>query len=112
MSTQGLLFPQTGKELKDIGMQRAVDHADRVVDSWSDKAYKLLKIYIITKLTAFQCEDFRGWCKNKIEEPPSKRAFGAVIVRAKKNLLIKHVGYGVVENPKAHRTPASIWLKL
>lgn len=111
MTEQGSLFP-TGEELKEKGIKMAVDHADKVVDSWSDKAYSLLKIYLITKLTAFQCEDFREWCKNRIETPPSKRAFGGVIVRAKKDKLIKHVGYGCVENPKAHRTPASIWLKL
>lgn len=102
---------QLSLDLRDEGIERAVSHANKKVSQWSAKALSLLKIYLITHRLAFQCEDFRNWCVGKLQEPPSLRAFGGVIQTAKREKIIKHVGYKAVSNPKAHLTPASIWLK-
>lgn len=89
-------------------IERSVSHADAVIPSWSEKAYNLLREYIST-YRVFQCEDFRKWCIGSLKEPPSKRAFGSVILKAAKENLITRIGYEKVKNIKAHQTPASVW---
>lgn len=109
---KGYIKP-TGKELRDIGIQKAINNADEKTPSWSAKAYSMLEQYLMEQNCKFMVEDFRTWAtENGLEEPPSNRAFGAIIVRAKKNKLIKHAGFRSVKNPNAHATPASVWVKL
>ena len=101
------LDQERGDWLRDKGIQKAVDHAEQRVPSWKEKALTLLKEYPQER---FMAEEVREWAKSRgLEDPPSKRAWGGVIVKAQKTGLIFHVGYGKVKNPKAHRTPASIW---
>lgn len=33
--------------MRDSGMPRAADHADRVVESWSDRAYEFLVDFVV-----------------------------------------------------------------
>jgi hypothetical protein len=54
-------------------------------------------------------EDVRKSAIGTVEEPPSLRAWGSIIVKASKNGFIKRVGYKQVNNPLAHKTPASLW---
>jgi len=54
-------------------------------------------------------EDVRISSEGIIEIPPSNRAWGGVIVRAVKSGLIKRIGFQNVNNPKAHKTPATLW---
>ena len=42
--------------------------------------------------------------------PPSRRAWGAIVIKAKRIGIIKRVGYGQVSNPYAHRANASMWV--
>lgn len=98
--------------LRDKGMQRAEDKANCTSFNWSIKAYNLLIEYINITQVSFLAEDFREWAdKQGLEQPPSLRAFGSIITKANRNKLIKHVGYGRTKNPKAHCTPASLWIK-
>ena len=103
---------QLSLKLRDEGIQRAVSNADRKVSDWSQNAFDLLRIYLVTRRESFQCEDFREYCKDKLPDPPNNRAFGWIILRAKKEGLIRHVGYKAVSNPKAHLTPASVWARI
>jgi hypothetical protein len=57
----------------------------------------------------FQAEDFRDSITGLIEEPPSKRAFGHIILKAAREGLITRVGYAPVKNVTAHRAFASVW---
>ena len=100
-----------GAQLRDIGMRKATDHANAVHEDWSDKAFYFLKWFVTRQHVEFMAEDVREAAKNYVPEPPSKRAWGAVIVRAKKEGLIKSIGFRSVSNSKAHRTPASLWIK-
>lgn len=104
--------PPTGQELAEKGIKQAVTNANRKHDGWSQKAFELLRIYLLTKNTPFLCEDFRAWCEGKLPNPPSKRAFGGIIQRAAKEGVIKRVAYQSVSNPKAHCAMASAWLKI
>lgn len=93
---------------RDSGMQRALINADSKCNNWGIRAYNFLSEYIKTK-KEFMAEDVRCAAFGIIPEPPSKRAWGGIIVMAKKNNLIKRKCYLSVKNPKAHRTPATLW---
>lgn len=103
-----------GRALRDLGMEKAADHADQVHGNWQDAAYEFLKKYIGYTKTPFMGEDVRRAAElaegSPVPTPPSKRAWGAVLVRAATEGLIKKKGYGTVTNPLAHRTPAAIWI--
>jgi len=99
-------------EARDKGIKRAVDHADRVHDQWSQTVYILFKRFILATTQPFQMEDFRLLVDGQIiGEPPSKRAYGAIVLKAVKEGLITRVGYAPVKNVTAHRAFASVWCR-
>lgn len=99
-----------GKELRDLGIHRAVTHANKEYDDWSDKAYTTLKDFLrLANGKPFMCEDVREYASIYLPEPPNNRAWGSIIVRARKDGIIKHHGFSQVTNPKAHRANASLW---
>lgn len=109
---------QTSEELRDAGIKQSVTHADEVVESWSEKAFKLMKEYVFYIQTGFidhkdrqfMAENFRLFCRlSQLPNPPSDRAFGAIIVKSVKVGLIERVGYAQVRNKNAHCTPAAVW---
>lgn len=98
---------------KENGMHAAGAHADQKVVDWSQRAYEKLQAFLnATGGREFMAEDVRMWCwGGNLPEPPSKRAWGSVITRAVRQGLIKFSGYAKTTNPKAHRTPAALWVK-
>lgn len=105
--------PFTGKELKQGGMQVAIDHANQKHDGWEEMAFDLLKQFLLTKNEAFLCEEFRRYAESEGElpPPPHARAYGPLFQRAKREKLLKHAGIAQVHNPKAHMANASLWIK-
>ena len=89
-------------------MKKSLDNADKEDESWSQKAYAFLLVYIKTS-NKFMAEDVRVASSGIVPEPPSKRAWGSIFVMARKNKIIKSIGFSNVKNPKAHRTPATLW---
>ncbi len=101
------------KQGRDEGIKKAVDHADRVDDDWSDRAYGLLLKFMETHVGPFMAEEFRSYCAMvDFTLPPSARAFGGVIRRASHEGIIEKVGHGQVKNIKAHRCFATIWIQV
>ncbi len=98
---------------RDLGIQSSLDHANREVDHWSEKAMAMLKEFIFFQRDEpFMAEDVRKYAHaHGLEEPPSNRAWGGVIVRASKNGIIHQIGFGLTKNPLSHRTPANLWKK-
>lgn len=96
-----------GQELRDLGIKKALDNANKVFD-WAELAYKFLLIYTKSN-KEFMAEEVRAASIGIVPEPPSNRAWGGVFVHASKSKLIKRIGYKQVTNPKAHRTPATLW---
>lgn len=96
-------------QARDKGIKRAVDHADRVNASWSEKVYNLLKDFVKRYSGPFQFEDFRLSIAGLIPEPPHKRAFGAIAAKAAREGLIRRVGYAPVKSVNCHRANASVW---
>lgn len=98
----------TGLQLRDIGIQKAVDHADAVHDGWSDKAYSFL-LNFIKSSREFMTEDIREAAIGIVPEPLSNRAWGSVVLKAARNGLIYKSGIVQVKNPKAHMANANVW---
>ena len=93
---------------RNEGMQQAIDHANDKEPKWSDIAYGFLLRYMRSNVR-FMTEDVRQASEGVVPEPPSQRAWGAVIIRAVKEKKIVRHSYQKVKNVKAHSTPASVW---
>ena len=102
----------TGRELRDKGMEQAISHADGATlcwrESWSKRALVLCQMFAETH-DVFSAEEIRFWSTVLIEEPPSLRAWGSVIIAAAKAGMIEKIGYCQVTNPTAHRANAALW---
>lgn len=98
----------SSENLRDAGIKLAIDHADEVSEKWSEVAYQFLLKFIKSN-KEFMTEQIRSASTGIVPEPPTTRAWGGIIVRAKKSGLIKRIDFQNVKNPKAHCTPASVW---
>lgn len=97
---------------RDAGMKRATDKADRDDPDWSKMAYELLERYLALYPGEFLCEDVRAYAALiDFPLPENARAWGQVMMTAARKGLIRSAGYRNVKNVKAHRTPATVWVK-
>ena len=102
------LNSEKGKRLRDLGIEQSLATAESTHDSWADKAYNYLLDYMLDN-KEFMTEDVRIASMSSIPIPTNTRAWGGIVVRARRNNLIQRKGYSAVKNPKAHRTPATLW---
>jgi hypothetical protein len=99
----------TTQELAVDGMNRAVDHADRVEPGWSDQAYEMMEGYALSHFE-FMTEEVRVWAYGEgLPQPPDGRAWGAVTSRAVKAGMIALNRYRKTRIPPAHATPRAVW---
>lgn len=105
--------PFTGQELKQGGIQVAMDHANIRHEGWADDAHAALIKFLSLYNVPFLCETFRAYAEEfcGLPHPPSSRAYGGVMLRAKHLGLIEHAGITQVKNPRAHMANASLWVK-
>lgn len=110
MEQLAMFDADAGAKLRDAGMQRAIDHADRVHGgTWAENAYSLLLSYASGR-SEFLAEDYRAAAiAAGLPTPPDLRAFGAVMVRAARSGVIRRIGFGTVKNKRAHRSICTIW---
>jgi hypothetical protein len=105
-----MIHPFTAQELKQSGINVAMHHAELKHEGWNEEALLHMKGFLRTRITPFLCEDVRLYAEeNGMQKAPSARAWGGVILQAKKAGLIQHFGYTQVKNPRAHRANASLW---
>lgn len=104
-------FDFTGEQLRDTGIQMAVDHAG---DNWKETTWNLFKEFLKDQKEPFLIEEFRSFCamKDNYQFPPSNRAYGFISVKAVKNGLIKQIGTKKVSNNKAHCANAALWVNI
>ena len=99
---------ETGESLKNKGILKTLNTANKIDPYWKEQAYKFLIEYCKNH-RSFMIEDVRiSFEKNNIT-PASKRIWGALAVRAHKEGKIEHLEYNTVKNPLAHKTPATVW---
>lgn len=80
-------------ERAEVGMQRAVDHANRVESEWSGQALGLLVAFAKQTAGPFLIEDARRWAEESgLPPPPDARSWGAVTRRAKAKGRIEKTG--------------------
>lgn len=102
-------FGSTGEQLRDAGMQLAIDHAEIKEPKWAEKAYQYLLGYLKFNKN-FMTEEFRDYAlKTGFTMPPHARAWGGVVNRAARESIIIKVDIQAVKNPKAHCANAAVW---
>jgi len=102
----------TAPQLADAGIMTARRNADWASPGWNDVAYYYLKKFLLDHYEPFLGEDVRNFAEaSGFEIPPSKRAWGGVIRAGQRNGLIRFVGYGVTQNPTAHCSRATRWVR-
>jgi hypothetical protein len=78
---------------RDLGATRAEEHADRVVEEWSDRAYAALVDFATKAGVPFLIETARAAAELAgVPKPPDGRAWGAVVLKASRAGVIRVVG--------------------
>lgn len=98
----------TAGELRDAGILRASQHADEVCEGWTETALAFLQKFAATT-PQFMTEDVRVAAAGIVPEPPDTRAWGNVIVKAKKLGYIRKLGIQCKSDKKGHRAFAGVW---
>lgn len=100
---------EAARQARDVGIQRAVEHADRVEPQWSEQAYALALEYA-QRHPSFTTEQIREYALARgLPPPPDGRAWGGVLARLAKTGRIQKVGYTPSANRKAHLRPVVVW---
>lgn len=101
-----------GWDLAEMGMAAAVAHANRETEDWSTRAASLFTEYVaLHPGETFMTEDVRQWAEAiGLPPPPDRRAWGAVAVAAKRNGLVRSLGYAPQKSANAHRAPKTLWV--
>ena len=96
-------------------IDQATDHADRVIQSWSDKAYAQLVLYNdIHGYHRFCATDVRRWATQRgLSVPPHNRAWGGVFQRASRAKIIVRAGasFCEFEAENSHPTIVAFWVR-
>lgn len=92
--------------LRDVGIARSADRAERVVPGWTDAALVAVRVYAMRTEGMFTGEDLvDAYHANPANiAPPSDKAFGAVIKRAIKEGVIEFVDF-CGKRRKGHCSP-------
>lgn len=98
---------QQGRALRDEGINRAAEHAERVEPDWKDIAYDAF-CRIARQHQEFTTEQARHLSR-VVPDPPDKRAWGQVARRAVRAGIIEKAGYAVADDPKVHRNVVTLW---
>lgn len=95
---------------RDLGMQRATDHADRERPNWSIRAAHALYAYCQEhKGETFLCEDVRAWAEAKmlVSTPPTAKAWGSIFKEAAKAGTVRKAGYAAAKS--SNLSPKVLW---
>lgn len=101
------------RERAETGMQLATEKADRDEPGWSDLAYLALEKYCLAHpWKHFLAEDVREWAEKRgmVPAPENAKAWGSVMVRAKKEGLIDNRGYAPANS--SNRSPKTQWVSI
>jgi len=108
MTEQDLFDPQT-----QSGINRAINHADEKIMSWSDKALAFLTLYANRYDQEFCATHVRKWAtKQGLPEPPSKLAWGGVFQRASRAGIIQRTRsdyFNEFESDNTHAQIVTFW---
>lgn len=103
------VLEKSATELKNDGIERAKNKADKENKSWSSKAYAFFIEYAKNSKEPFTCSDVVERSKGIIATPNDNRAWGAIAVMAIKSGIIKKIGYSGGSNPRHHCNPRNLY---
>lgn len=107
MNQLDLLSFREAESRAQLGMQRAVDRADKESAGWSERAFNALLAYIANN-ESFTAEEARAAIHNSgLALPPDGRAWGAVFKKAASLGWIERDGFA----PRrcGNMTPTIVW---
>lgn len=114
MTEQPDLF--SAEALRDAGIKAAAEHADFEIPRWTDQAMEFLIRFLAESALSskeFMGEEVRLWSHDHgLPLPPSKRAWGSVMLMASRRNLIRAISTKKVRNPKAHCANATVWVRV
>lgn len=98
---------------RDEGIQRAVDHADRIEPSWSEQArWFALRFFKECEMSpvGVTTEDLReAAIAAGIPAPPDGRAWGGIVRALARRGLIRRIGFATARDPKVHCNMVALW---
>ena len=98
---------EAARDARDIGMQQALDHAERVQPDWKREAYAALVAFAESH-AQFTSEDFRAG--SSVSSPTTPKAFGPVFKRAARAGVIVKRGFTTAK--ERHLSPCPLWESL
>lgn len=93
---------------RELGMQRASDHANDAESEWTGQALALLVAFALEVNRPFLIEEARAYAEGKgLPAPPDLRAWGTVTRRAMAKKRIEKVGFGAAASSNC--SPKVLW---
>lgn len=100
---------RAARSLRDDGMRRAAEHADRLEPEWTARAEAYIVEYARMH-PVFSGEIVRRYAEaSGLPSPPDPRAWGNAFKRAQRAAVITSAGYESSTQPQAHCRPVRIW---
>lgn len=107
---QAVIDFEAAMAARDVGIERAVAHADAVESQWSGMALGMLVAFVNEAAGPFLIEEARAWAEaHELPPPPDARSWGAVTRRAAAKRLIRKVGFRAAASSNC--SPKVLWEK-
>lgn len=88
------------------GIRRAVEHANRDIEGWSEHAVTIVRCFALTRKEPFLAEEVRQYAETlEFPRAPDQRAWGAVMKQAAKRGHIRMAGFRLAMDG----SPKSAW---
>lgn len=101
---------EQARQLRDAGMQQAINHAERIDDEWPERAYGFLYRFALSH-GEFISETLTDEAiQLGYGSPADARAWGAIFAKAARAGVIQRIGYGV--SARRHCSPTPLWRSL
>ena len=99
-----------GERGRDEGMERAITHAEKCRPGWKDDAIAMIARFPLEEFRAEQLSAFAY--ANGLDRPPAERAWGSVMVQARRAGLVAPLGFEKTVGTRiAHTTFVCRWRK-
>lgn len=103
---------EDGKNYRDRGIQKAIDHANENSLAWSHRAFIMLERFLMINGPTFEFmgENIRIYAEqNGLEKPPTNNAWGGIIRKAAHQNLIECVGFREAKTVSSHASARRVW---